>query len=331
MQTSIVIPNYNGLSWLSSCLSSIFSQNSTAYEVIMVDNGSTDDSILFVRNNYPEIILIEFSKNFGFAKAVNEGIDRSTGEFILLLNNDTILQPGFLENITKCLREAPAKIGAVNPKMLQLDQPHLLDDMGDSLSWYGEARKIGHNSPAQEFNEKKEIFSPSGGASLFRKSFLKHCGVFDERFFAYLEDVDLGLRGRLLGYSYLFCPSATVMHKGHGTSMPYSKYIRLTTCNRLLIWTKNIPFDLWRKHFLKFIYGQLYFFLAHGKPMSTIKGYLRFCQKFPHALKMRSEIKKTIHITKEEIEHSLNFDKPCPSLKILFVQYFKAIRKKFFS
>ena len=326
METSIVLPNYNGMKWLPDCLAAIFDQTYSNCEVIMVDNNSSDRSLEFVRDNYPGVKVISLHTNEGFASAVNLGIKKAVGTFILLLNTDTVLQSNFLNNIVDCLRQADDDVGAVASKMLQMENTALIDDVGDQFSWYGAATKGGRDQHATQHEKLVEIFSPSGGAALYRKSFLEECGYFDKRFFAYLEDIDLGLRGRLMGYRYLFCPTAEVYHKSHGSQMNYRKYICLTTCNRLFLFTKNIPALLIIRNLHSLIYGQCYFFLAHGKPSASMWGYLRFFWYLPSILISRMRILKSRRLPYGDLEHLLHREKPEPSLSMVFREYLDLFR-----
>src|SRR5262249_39310360 len=157
--------------------------------------------------------------------AVNLGIRAARGEYVALLNTDTVARPDWLAALVRALDESPPETGAVASKMLSLDDASRIDDAGDALARTGAAENRGHGEPAHRFTRRDEVFSVCAGAALYRRSFLDAVRAFDARFFAYLEDVDLGLRGRLLGFRYVFEPAAEVLHKGHGSELPRADYV----------------------------------------------------------------------------------------------------------
>jgi GT2 family glycosyltransferase len=223
--------------------------------------------------------------------------------------------------------QSPAETGSLASKMLNFSNPNFIENAGDIFSWYGSATKRGHGQPAEEFTLLDEILSPCAGAAIYRRSFLEELGGFDEYFFAYLEDVDLGLRGRLSGYKCLFVPSAKVLHQGHGSSMTRTRYIQLITRNRLLIFIKNAPWPLLLKHFIKLLYGQWYFFIVYRKPLSSIVGYLSCIPMIPHALKERRNIKNKSKLSVKEIDNLLEKKFNMPSLSEMILNRIKAFWK----
>ena len=242
-KVTVVIPNWNGMQWLSGCLDALYNQDMPYFKTVVVDNGSTDGSVQFIQGNYPQVELIQLPNNAGFASAVNIGIERSSTEYIALLNTDTIVDKKWLSSMLDKLETSASDVAAINPKMLCMHDPNLIDDAGDELSWYGIATKRGHNSPASYYCDEVEVFSPCGGASLYRREFLLETGGFDTVFFSYFEDVDLGLRGRLLGYRYLYIPTAKVLHISHGSGIQNAEHVKLMVRNRLLLFVKNIPYS----------------------------------------------------------------------------------------
>ncbi len=281
-KVTVVIPNWNGMQWLRGCLQALYNQELRCFRTLVVDKGSTDQSVPFINYHYPQVNVIALPRNLGFAKAVNIGIDHAATPYIALLNTDTIVDRAWLFSLVQKLESSPPDVAAVTPQMLRMDNCHLVDDAGDELSWYGCATKRGYNEPAAAYGDEVEVFSPSGGASLYRSDFLRHTGGFDPAFFAYLEDVDLGLRGRLLGYRYVYLPTAKVLHKSHGSGIPTALYVKLSTQNRLLIFTRNIPSALLFENALKLLYGQFYFFVAYKSPLNSLKGYgsfIKSCRK----------------------------------------------------
>ena len=305
-RVSVVIPNYNGAVWLSACLESLAGQGFQDFEVIVVDNGSADNSLALLREHFPHVRLIELEKNAGFASAVNAGIGAARGQHIALLNNDTTAQPGWLGALVQRLEAEPEQVGAVASKMLSLDDPKIIDDAGDALSWTGAAQKIGHGQSTGDYDQCREIFSPCAGATLYRRSFLETLRGFDEHFFMYLEDLDLGLRGRLLGFRYMFEPRAEVHHKGHGSAISRGDYVRHVTRNRLMIFAKSVPAALLFKHLPHLLYGQLYFFLVYRKPLHSLAGYLSLLPLVLHISRARKDMARRRKIPPATFEKLLS-------------------------
>ena len=304
-RVSVVIPNYNGAAWLPNCLDGLAGQEYRDFEVILVDDGSIDHSVALVRDRYPDVRLIALDENTGFATAVNRGIAAARGEYVALLNNDTVPKRGWLAALVRLVDESPPEVGAIASKMLRLDDPDRVDDAGDALSWTGDARKEGHGQPAADFTKEREVFSVCAGAALYRQTFLKALGGFDERFFAYLEDVDLGLRGRLLGYRYLFEPDAWVLHRGQGSGLSRSRYVRLITRNRLMLFLKNVPLSLLVRRLPRILRGQLHFFIAYRKPWQSLVGYASLVECIPHILRERRRMKASRCIPPTQLDAML--------------------------
>lgn len=324
-KTTVIIPNWNGRNLLPQCLDSLFKQEYTDFSVILVDNGSADDSIPFVRSNYPQVKIIQFSENRGFAAAVNEGIRSTDTEYIALLNTDTWLRKDWLSNLAGVMDSCDPGIGCLASKMLDMANPSLIDNAGDFLSWQGGAFKRGRGEAAEKYSRIENVFSACAGAALYRKSFLEKLGGFDEVFFAYLEDVDLGLRARHMGYQCVFVPQAEILHKGHGSGMRHSRYVRLMTRNRLLVFIKNIPSKLLIKHFLSIIYGQFYFMILYRRPLDSLMGYFSFFKNLPHALRQRKMILQSSKLPVKTLDSLLTQEMPEPSLIQSIVKRLKGL------
>lgn len=235
---SIIIPNYNGIKYLAECVEAIKGQ----LEIIIVDNASTDSDYSDIKKRYPEIIFKQLDKNYGFSRAVNEGIKMAKGEYILLLNNDTKIYDGFIEALLKCIESDP-KTFAVCSQMIQYHEPSLIDDAGDEYNLLGWAYKRGDGKKVDTYKASEQVFSACAGAALYRKSIFEKIGYFDEQFFAYMEDVDISYRARIYGYKNMYCPEAKVLHIGSATSG--SKYnafkVKLAARNNIYVPYKNMP------------------------------------------------------------------------------------------
>lgn len=221
---SIVIVNHNGRGWLEECLDSIRAQTYNFHQTIFVDNDSSDDSIEFVREHYPEVQIIQSEGNPGFAGGSNLGLQYATGEYVLLLNTDTRLEDDFLENLLAAFDEIPA-LGAVQPKIRMMDNPDKIQLCGDfwtdssCLYLYG----YGKDENLQIYNRPFPIFAGTGAAMLVRKDALDKVGLFDESFWCYYEDVDLCSRLWLTGYECWYFPRATVYHALGATANNFNR------------------------------------------------------------------------------------------------------------
>lgn len=242
MKVSIIIPNYNGLKFLTSCLGALKKQSFQDFDIIFVDNASVDGSVDFIKKNYEGVKIIELSKNYGFSKAVNEGIKASSSEFVVLLNNDTEAEENWLYELASCIKQSD-RIFSCSSKMMQFHDRGKIDDAGDEYNLLGWAYKRGDNRPIAEFSRNRETFSTCAGAAIYRKKVFDEIGYFDEGFFAYLEDVDLSYRARIYGYQNVYCSNAGIYHVGSGTSgSKYNSFkVRLAARNNLFVVYKNMP------------------------------------------------------------------------------------------
>lgn len=244
MKVSVVTPNFNGKEFLKDYFDSLNLNKSHIGEVIIIDNNSTDGSVEFIKN-YPkdfEFKLIENKKNLGFAKATNQGIELSKYSYIFTLNNDVKFGENTIEELLKIINRND-NIFSVASKMIQMDNPDLIDDAGDEYTLLAYTKKRGDNKPIESYNEVSEVFSSCAGAALYKKSVLDEIGLFDESFFAYMEDVDLGYRAKISGYKNLYSPKAIVYHKGSGASgSRYNDFkIKLAARNNIWVVYKNLP------------------------------------------------------------------------------------------
>jgi GT2 family glycosyltransferase len=246
---SVVIPNWNGRAFLPACLGALGNQTYRELEIVLADNHSTDDSVAFAREHYPNVKVVGLDENFGFARAMNAGISASEGEYIACLNNDTEASPQWLSELVACMERHP-NAAAIASKMLDQRRPGLLDGAGDIMTRYLRAYPRGRGEQdAGQYDEELEVFGASGGASLWRAEALHEIGLFDEDLFAYYEDVDLSFRARLAGNECWYAPRAVVLHAGGGTSTPaegkFTHYHAVR--NRWSVIVKDAPSALlWR-------------------------------------------------------------------------------------
>jgi GT2 family glycosyltransferase len=214
---SVVIPNWNGLRWLPACLASVAAQDLSPAEVIVVDNGSSDGSLEYLAREHPGIRVQALGRNTGFAYAVNRGLESARQELVALVNTDVVLDSDWLRRMTDALWADP-DAASVACKMLDLGDPRYVYDAGDVLRRDGACDQRGRFLPDDgRWDAPGEVFGACAGAAVYRRSALRAVGDFDERYFAYLEDVDLALRLRLAGWRCRYEP-AIARHAGEGSS-----------------------------------------------------------------------------------------------------------------
>ena len=261
MKATIVIPNINGKGWLKDSIESVYSQTEQDFELIIVDNGSTDESLEQARSycGRPNFTLIENGTNTGFSHAVNQGIARAKGEYVVMFNNDAFAEPDWLAELIRTAETDP-KIFAVQSLMLRHFERELADDAGDYVTWMGFACKTGDGRRASRYTKQKRIFSACGGAALYRKSILDEIGVFDELFFAYYEDVDLSWRANNFGYRNVYCPTARCRHICGATTgaVRYNPFKSIQSGrNSILLPYKNQPILMLVLNFIPMLLGYL--------------------------------------------------------------------------
>ncbi len=238
---TVIIPNYNGKQFLESCFVSLENQDNS-FEVVVIDNGSNDGSVEYIKENYPDFTLIENSENLGFSKAVNQGINISHSKYVFLLNNDIELGLNCISNLLKCIK-SDENIFAAASKMIQYNDRSKIDDAGDEYTIFGWTKKVGNGKSPDLYTQEREIFSACAGAAIYRRSVLNKIGLFDENFFAYMEDVDISYRARIHGFKCVYCSDAVVYHRVSGTSgSKYNKFkIKLAARNNVYVPYKNMP------------------------------------------------------------------------------------------
>ncbi len=237
---AVVIPNWNGRRWLPDCLESIAAQTLAPAEVIVVDNGSTDGSLELLRES-PGVRVVSLGSNTGFAFAANRGVEAAESELVALVNTDIVLARDWLERMARTLESDPGA-ASVACKMVDLHHPELLYDAGDVLRRDGACEQRGRfERDDGRFNQPGEVFGACAGAALYRRSVVLAAGGFDERFFTYLEDVDLALRLRLAGWGCRYEP-VVALHAGEGSSVRLSDPLHFwVERNTLLLLAKAFP------------------------------------------------------------------------------------------
>ncbi len=253
---TVIIPNWNGLRLLPTCLNALRQQTYRDFETIVVDNGSTDGSRELIAREYAEARVVALDSNRGFAPAVNAGIRAARGDVVVLLNNDTEADPHWLEEIARALNENP-RAGMVACKLRLFDQRDHLHSAGDFYRVDGIPGNRGvWEEDRGQYDDARGVFGACGGAAAYRKAMLDEIGGFDEALGSYCEDVDLNWRARLAGYAVAYAPRAMVYHMVSATG---GGAIASFFVGRNFIWllAKNYPAALWRKHWQKILGAQL--------------------------------------------------------------------------
>ncbi|MGZ4968304.1 MAG: glycosyltransferase family 2 protein [Methylobacter sp.] len=243
-KVTVVIVNWNGERFLERCLTALMNQTLKPYEIILLDNGSSDSSVEIARR-FPTVQLMLQNQNTGFARGNNLAIDAASkeSEWIALLNPDAFAEPRWLEALlTETARNREFDI--FGSKLINATEPTQLDGAGDAYHISGLVWRIGHGMPVSAAIENtREVFSPCAAAALYRRSALDKVGGFDEDYFCYLEDVDLGFRLRLAGYRCLYVSQSVAYHVGSGTTGGQHSDFSRYHGHRNLVWTfvKNMP------------------------------------------------------------------------------------------
>lgn len=276
MKSTIIIPNYNGIKYIENCLNSL--KNEPAH-IIVADNASADGSYELVKEKFPEVRLLRFKNNTGFCKAVNEGIELSDTEYVILLNNDTVAEPGFVKELEKVM-DKDENLFSASSKIISMHDRDKIDDAGDLYCALGWAYAIGRDKPEKNYRKGYYIFAACGCAAIYRRSILDKIGVFDENHFAYLEDIDLGYRAQIYGYRSVFAPKSLVYHAGSASSgSRYNEFkTDLTAKNSVYIIYKNMPFVQIALNFPLLLAGfgiKTLFFIHKKMGMVYLRGLLK--------------------------------------------------------
>jgi GT2 family glycosyltransferase len=308
-RSSIVIPNLNGEKYLPDCLAALRGQSLDDFEVILVDNGSTDRSVGLARESFPQVRVIELDANYGFARAMNVGIEAAEGEYIVPLNYDTQARADWLAELVACMDRHPDAAAAAS-KTLLMHNSQLIDGAGDVMDWSFLPHPRGHGEPdGERFQQEIQVFSASGAASIWRAEALRDIGVFDEDFFSYYEDVDLGYRARLLGYECWYAPASVALHVRGGWSAGRSEFTFFHPVkNRWFLIVKNTPAALLARHAHRILYGEAswwYQALKQRKLRVMLRAYGAIARSFPRLLAKRRQIQRRRRISLRELDRLL--------------------------
>ena len=261
---SVIVVSFNGRRFLHDCLEALSRQTYPHYEIIFVDNGSADSSVLFVRESYPGIKIVELSENRGFAGGNAAGLKVAEGDLIALLNNDARPEEKWLENLVFPMLQDP-KVGICASKLLLDDGTEKINSAGDGVTTAGVGFNRGLGREAACYSSSDHVFGACAAAVLYRRKMLDEIGFLDEDFFLYDEDTDLNFRAQLAGWQCVYVPGAVVRHKLNATSGRMSDVsVYYHTRNLEFVWIKNMP-------------GRLMLRFAHHKLIQEIGAFVYVC------------------------------------------------------
>ncbi len=243
-KVTVIIVNWNAAQYLERCLTSLLAQSAMPHEIILLDNASTDKSLEIV-HRFPQVRLMALDENTGFARGNNLAVKAASpeSEWIALLNPDAFVEPNWLESLLSSAQRNPT-YDVFGSKLVNAADPTKLDGAGDAYHISGLVWRMGHGMPDTDVDaHEKEVFSPCAAAALYKRSALLALGGFDEDYFCYVEDVDLGFRLRLAGHRCLYVPQSVAHHVGSGTTGGQHSDFALYHGHRNLVWTfvKDMP------------------------------------------------------------------------------------------
>ncbi|HMK77540.1 MAG TPA: glycosyltransferase family 2 protein [Thermodesulfobacteriota bacterium] len=316
---SAVVLNWNGCHVLDNCLRSLYNQTYRPLEIIVVDNASTDGSVDFLREKFHSVHLIRNDKNLGFGAGNNIGIRASQGRYIMMLNNDTRLDPNCVEELKRSI-EKDERFGACASKILLESRPDIIDGVGIVVCPDGLSFGRGRLQKRERYDEEEEIFFASDGACLYRREMLDDIGLYDEDFFAYADETDMGWRAQLAGWKCIYSPKAIVYHHHSTSSGGRVSFFKAFLVERNRIWValKNFPvslillgqfYTLWRYAFQA--YGALMGKGTAGRFTSDfskaelvkilVRAYFSAARKFPLMLRKRRMIQQKKRIANRKV------------------------------
>ena len=286
-RASVIIPTWNACALLRATLQSLEAQTFRDFEVVVVDNGSGDGTAAMLAAEFPAVRVVAFPVNTGFARAANAGVRAARGRYLVLLNNDVEAEAGWLGALAGVLDGRP-EIGSVASKMVLLRDPALIDSVGAAMGLF--AYDIGRGErDGPRFDTGREILCPCAGAGAYRRELFEAVGEFDEAFFSWFEDVELGIRAQLVGFRCWYEPTARVRHHGHASAAQLStpKTVFMVR-NALLLFLQTMPLRrLLPLSPLLFVWPFLDPIFSGRSLRATVRGWLAFWPLLPHALRAR--------------------------------------------
>ena len=307
-KVSVIIVNWNGEKFLRSCLQSLSQQTYSSVERIFVDNGSLDESLALVRQEFPEFKVVAQSRNEGFSRGNAAGFRLASGDYIALVNNDACVDREWLARILAPMQEN-ASIGICASKILFADSGRI-NSAGDGVTVAGVGFNCGLGVEAGAFGVPRNVFGACGAAVLYRRKMLDEIGFLDEDFFLYDEDTDLNFRAQLAGWKCAYVPTAVVQHIGNATAGRLSDiHVYYHSRNLEFVWIKNMPMALMIRYahqkLIQEIGSFAYLCLRHGKWRPFFRAKRDALRMLPVMWKKRREIQKRRRVTTQYIRDQL--------------------------
>jgi N-acetylglucosaminyl-diphospho-decaprenol L-rhamnosyltransferase len=316
-KVSVIIPVWNGVEYLSMALSSLEKQTTRDFDVWVVDNGSTDGTVAYLEGDWPDVNVLALPENMGFATAGNRGVEASEGEHVAFVNDDMEFEPDWIERLAEELDRDPS-LGIVTSKVLFHDDRSVIYQAGHEYYGYGWCATRGANETDDgQYEERLPTVAGTGAGSMWRRTAFEAVGGFDEEFFMYCEDVDLGLRVMLAGYRGLYVPKPVAYHVGGGKTgktpeMPRRNFYR----NQLVTQVKNIPMPILLRSLPKtilFLHQQYRSERNGGTPRVAVDAYVEFVRRLPRTLRQRRQVLRNRRISTDEFRALLRSDYPFPT------------------
>ena len=293
---SVIVLNYNGRAWLGPCLTALSTQTrAPAFEVVVADNGSSDGSVDFVRERFPQAVIVENHGNLGFAAGNNAAARAARGSVLVFLNNDTVAAADWLARLYGVFASV-AQPALVTSKIVRLDRPDVIDSAGDGYLRAGGAFKHGHGADVATAGGTREVFGVCGAAFMVARDFFQRLGGFDDRFFMVYEDVDLSYRARLAGAHCYLAADASVRHAGSATLGTLSaSAVFYGQRNLEWTWVKNTPAGLLIKSLPSHVFYSLAgvgHYVLKGRGLPAIRGKIAALRGLPAVLAERRAIQQ---------------------------------------
>ncbi len=306
---SLVIPNWNGLRYLPTCLDSLRRQRLRNFEIIVADNASTDGSHELLAHDYPEVRLLALERNRGFTGACNAGIQAACGAIVVLLNNDTEAAPDWLGEIESAFQRHP-DAGMVASRTLLFDRRDTFHTAGDLFYADGVPANRGVWQKDTGQYEEDYVFSACGASAAYRRGMLQQVGLLDESFFFSCEDVDLAWRAQLQGWRAVYAPRAVVYHRLSATgSGEFASFY--DGRNTIYVLVKDVPASVWQRHWRAIVVRQLrlaWHALRSWRGRAArarLRGQVAGLWALPRLLRMRSAVQSTCSVSAEYIDSIL--------------------------
>ncbi len=292
-RVTFVIPHWNRRYLLEKSIPSLLNQDYTSFRILVVDNGSQDDSMVWLNENYPSVDTLLLPENTGYAPAANIGLKAADSEYIAFYSNDVIADPSWLGNLVEVMDANPS-LGFAGGKIIWSEDTKIIYAVGDHYGIDALPYNIGKDEEdIGQYEEPREVLAICTAASLFRKAALDEVGSYDEQYFAHGEDTDLCLRLRLADWRGAYVPPAVSYHIGSASSEPGSKdFIRRTNRNAIFTFIKDYPGGIMKRHLPELVSTFFLSLFLTDHPLSALLGRLDALKKLPALLRKRKEIQR---------------------------------------